>query len=125
VLRPPATDEVGAQRGAARFAEDLTRAFPDAVALFCEADRIALDVAEADFRIKIHPATSSTAGRMDIKAVFRASGAVEGTWWTQWTLEVGHGPTEVSSAAALLVNEVRASRRRFARMLAHGQVADF
>ncbi|EST28447.1 hypothetical protein [Streptomyces roseochromogenus] len=62
---------------------------------------------------------------MDINAVFRASGAVEGTWWTQWTVEAGHGPSEVSGAAALLVKEIRASRQRYARMLAHGQVVDF
>lgn len=125
MLRPPAADEARAQVSAARFAPDLTRAFPDALALSCAGDRIALDVREADFRIRIHSAPDFTAGRMDIKAAFRASGAVEGTWWTEWTVEVGRGRSEVRGAAALLVREIRASRLRFARMLAHGRVADF
>ncbi|MEU7434062.1 hypothetical protein AB0B07_25015 [Streptomyces sioyaensis] len=104
------------------FASALAEAFPDALYLSCAGDLIRLDLPEADFRIRVFSSAAFTVGRFDFQAVFRAPEEAGGTWWTSWTVGVDQRPGHLTRCAALLVDETRDSRRRFARMLADARL---
>ncbi|MEE1930435.1 hypothetical protein V1J52_19980 [Streptomyces sp. TRM 70351] len=91
----------------------ICEAVPDALKVSCVADTVRCEVPEAEIKVVLR-STGERRTCLCFHAVFRERQSAGRTWWTSWEVEV---PDAAGSRRVgwVLVSELRACRRSFAR----------